>query len=108
VKDRDPTTLKGGGRERQEQFAGIFVVLGAALVFGPLIWLLERWREAVARDPASAWGAPWLGEHLSAHPYLTVGALLLFVTLSSGLVMLMLLGVSKWLAARLTDRARSD
>lgn len=42
------------------------------------------------------------------HPYLTVGALLLFVALSSGLVVLMLLGVSKWLAARLTDRARSD
>jgi hypothetical protein len=68
----------------------------------------KRWREAVARDPASAWGAPWLGEHLSAHPYLTVGVLLLFVVLSSGLVVLMLLGVSKWLAARLTDRARPD
>jgi hypothetical protein len=105
VKDRDPTTLKGGGRNRQKQLAGLFVVLGGAVVFGPLLWLLERWREAVARDPASAWGAPWLGDQLSAHPYLTVGALLLFVTLSSGLVMLMLLGVSKWLATRLADRA---
>jgi hypothetical protein len=108
VKDRDPATRKGGGRDRQEQLAGLFVVLGAAAVFGPHLWLLERWREAVARDPASAWGAPWLGEQLSAHLYLTVVALLIFVTLSSGLVMLMLLGVSKWLAGQLTDRARSD
>jgi hypothetical protein len=108
VRDRDPAALEGGGRDRQKQLAGLFVVLGAAVVFGPLLWLLERWLEAVARDPASAWGAPWLGEQLSAHPYLTVGALLIFVTLSSGLVMLMLLGVCKWLAARLTDRARSD
>jgi hypothetical protein len=105
VKDRGPKILKGGGRDRQKQLAGLFVVLGAAVVFGPLLWLLERWQEAVARDPASAWSAPWLGEQLSAHPYLTVGVLLLFVALSSGLVVLMLLGVSKWLAARLTDRA---
>jgi hypothetical protein len=108
VKERDPTTRKWGGGDRQKQLAGLFVVLGAAVVFGPLLWLLERWREAVTRDPASAWGALWLSEQLSAHPYLTVGALLLFVALSSGLVMLMLLGVSKWLAARLADSARSD
>jgi hypothetical protein len=92
---------------RQEQFAGLFVVLGAAVVFGPVIWLLERWREAVARDPASAWGARWLGEQLSAHPYLTGGALLLAVALASGLVMLILVSLAKRLAARLTVRARA-
>ena len=108
MKERDPTTRKWSGRDRQKQLVGLFVVLGAAAVFGPLLWLLERWREAVARDPASAWGAPWLGEQLSAHPYPTVGVLLLLLALSSGLVMLRLLGVSRWLAARLTDSARSD
>jgi hypothetical protein len=93
--------------DRQQRLAGLFVVLGAAIVFGPVIWLLERWREAVARDPGSAWGAKWLGEQLSAHPYLTSGALLLGVAFSSGLVMLILVSAAKWLATRLTDRARS-
>jgi hypothetical protein len=93
--------------DRQQQLAGLFVVLGAAIVFGPVIWLLERWREAVARDPGDAWGAKWLGEQLSAHLYLTSGALLLGVAFSSGLVMLILVSAAKRLAARLIDRARS-
>jgi hypothetical protein len=96
-----------GVPDRQERLAGLFVALGAAVVFGPVIWLLERWREAVARDPASAWGARWLGEQLSAHPYLTGGALLLVVAFPSGLVMLILVSVAKRLAARLTGRARA-
>lgn len=92
---------------RQEQLAGLFVVVGATLVFAPVIWFLERWSQAVARDPADAPGARWLGEHLEAHPYLTAGALLLGVALSNGLVMLLLVGVAKRLAApRLTQRAR--
>jgi hypothetical protein len=91
----------------QERLAALLVVLGAAVVFGPVIWLLERWREALARDPASIWGAQWLGEQLSAHPYLTGGALLLVVAFSSGLVMLILVSVAKRLAARLAGRARA-
>jgi len=39
--------------DRQERLAALLVVLGAAVVFGPVVWLLERWREALARDPAS-------------------------------------------------------
>jgi hypothetical protein len=87
--------------DRQERLAALFVVLGAAVVFGPVVWLLERWGEVLARDPASAWGAQWLGERLSAHPYLTTGALLLGVALSGGLVVLVLFTVAKRLAARL-------
>jgi hypothetical protein len=62
--------------DRQDRITALFVVLSAALVFGPLVWLLGRWREAVGRDPGSALGVRWLGEHLSAHPCLTVGVLL--------------------------------
>jgi hypothetical protein len=94
--------------ERQDQITALFVVLGAALVFGPVIWFLGRWREAVVRDPGGAWGAPWLGEQLSAHPYLTVGVLLLGVALAGGLVMLILVSVAKRLATRLVDHARSE
>ncbi len=92
-----------GVPNRREQIAGLFVLLGAAVVFGPAIWLLGRWREAAARDPGSAWGARWLGEQLSSHPYLTVGLLLLGEVLASGLVMLILVSVAKRLAARLAD-----
>ena len=77
------------------------MVAGAAIVFGPVIWFLSRWQEALARDPRSA---PWLGEQLSAHPYLTVGVLLLGVALWGGLVMLILVGVAKRLATRLFGR----
>ena len=94
--------------DRQDWITALFVVLGAALVFGPVIWFLGRWREAVVRDPGSAWGARWLGEQLSAHPYLTVGVLLLGVAFSSGLVMLVLVSVAKRLAARLAARPRPD
>jgi len=80
------------------------VVIGATLVFAPLVWLLQRWSETVARNPADAWGARWLGEHLSAHPYLTGAALLFGVLLSSGLVMLVVVLVAKRLAARLAGR----
>jgi hypothetical protein len=93
---------------RQEQLTSLFVVLGATIVFGPVIWLLERWREALARDPSNAWGAQWLSEQLSAHAYLTLGALLLGVVFLGGLVMLILFSLAKWLTARLIDRARSD
>jgi hypothetical protein len=93
--------------DRQEQLAGLLVVLAAAVVFGPAIWLLARWREAVAHDPASAWGAPWLADRLSTPPYLTAGALLLGVAISSGVVMLILVGVAKRLATRLTAGERS-
>ena len=93
--------------DRQQRLAALLTVFGAAVVFGPVVWLLVRWREALARDPASAWGAQWLGERLSAHPYLTAGALLLGVAVSSGLVMLVLFAVAKRLAARLTGSARS-
>ena len=93
--------------DRRQQVTGLLVLLGAAVVFGPAIWLLGRWREAVARDPAGAWGARWLGEELSAHPYLTVTVLLLCAALSGGLVMLILVSVAKRLAARLADREGS-
>jgi len=93
--------------DRQERLAALLTVFGAAVVFGPLVWLLGWWREALTRDPASAWGARWLGERLSAHPYLTAGALLLGVAVSCGLVMLVLFTVAKRLAARLAGRARS-
>jgi hypothetical protein len=96
----------GDVADRREQLAGLFVVLGATVVFGPAVWLLARWREAVAQDPASAWGAPWLADRLSAHPYLTAGALLLGVAISSGVVMLILVGIAKRLATRLTAGAR--
>jgi hypothetical protein len=92
---------------RRERIAGLFVVLGAALVFGPAIWFLGRWREAVVRDPGGAWGTRWLGEQLSAHPYLAAGVLLLGVALASGLVMLILVSVAKRLATRLVDREGS-
>ncbi len=91
---------------RQERLAGLFVVVGAAIVFAPAIWLLQRWSEAVARDPADAWGARWLGEHLTAHPYLTAGVVLLSIVLSSGIGMLILVSLAKRLAARLTDRGQ--
>lgn len=91
---------------RQERIAGLFVVVGAALVFTPAIWLLQRWSEAVAHDPADAWGARWLGERLTAHPYLTVGIVFLGILLSSGMVMLILVSLAKRLAARITDRGR--
>jgi hypothetical protein len=93
-------------RVRQERLAGLFVVVGSALVFAPAIWLLQRWSEAVARDPADAWGARWLGEHLTAHPYLTAGVVFLSIVLSSGMVMLILISLAKRLAARLTDLGR--
>jgi hypothetical protein len=92
---------------RQERLVGLFVVVGSTLVFAPLVWLLQRWSEAVARDPADAWGVRWLGEQMSAHPYLTGGALLLCVALSSGVVMLIILRVAKRLAARLTGGGQS-
>jgi hypothetical protein len=91
---------------RQERLAGLFVVIGSIIVFAPVVWLLQRWSEAVARDPADAWGARWLGEHLTAHPYLTAGVVLLSLVLSSGTVMLILVSLAKRLAARLTDRGR--
>src|SRR5215210_4578766 len=104
----------GGGRGlpmrvvpgRQERLAGLFVVVGAAIVFAPAIWLLQRWTDAVGRDPADAWGARWLGEHLTAHPFLTAGFVFLSIVLSSGTVMLILVSLAKRLAARLTDRGR--
>src|SRR5918996_3199066 len=82
-------------RVRQERLAGLFVIVGSALVFAPAIWLLQRWSEAVARDPADAWGARWLGEHLTAHPYLTAGVVFLSLVLSSGVVMLILVSLAK-------------
>jgi hypothetical protein len=91
---------------RQERLAGLFVVVGATFVFAPVIWLVQRWSEAVARDPADAWGARWLGENLTSHPYLTAGLLLLGVVLSSGVAMLVIVWVAKGLAARLTDPGR--
>jgi hypothetical protein len=77
------------------------------MVFGPVVWILERWLDALARDPASAWGARWLGESVLGHPYLTGGALLLGIVLVSGLVMLGLITVAKRLAARLVGRVRA-
>jgi hypothetical protein len=93
-------------RGRQERLAGLFVVVGSAIVFAPTIWLLQRWSEAVAHDPADVWGARWLGEHLTAHPYLTAGVVFLSIVLSSGMVMLILVSLAKRLAARLTDPGR--
>ena len=89
---------------RQERLAGLFVVVGSTIVFGPAIWLLQRWSEAVAHDPADAWGARWLGEHLTAHPYLTAGVVFLSILLSSGSVMLMIVWAAKRLAAWLAGR----
>jgi hypothetical protein len=91
---------------RQERLAGLLVVVGAAIVFAPAIWLLQRWSETVARDPADAWGARWLGEHLTAHPYLTAGVVLLSTVLSSGIFMLVLVSLAKRLVAWLTDRGQ--
>jgi hypothetical protein len=91
---------------RQERLAGLFVVIGSIIVFAPVVWLLQRWSETVARDPAGAWGARWLGEHLTAHPYLTAGVVLLSLVLSSGTVMLILISLAKRLAARLTASGR--
>lgn len=93
--------------DRQERLASLFVVIGSTLVFAPAVWLLQRWSEAVARDPADAWGARWLGEQLSAHPYVTAGVLLLGVVLSGGVVMLIAVRLAKRLAARLADRGRA-
>lgn len=93
--------------DRQERLAGLFMVLGAAIVFAPVVWLVERWSEARARDPADAWGARWLGDQLAAHPYPTVVTLLLGVMLSGGLVMLALVIVARRLASRFTHRGRS-
>ena len=87
---------------KQERLAGLFVVISAAFVFAPAIWLLQRWSEAV--DPADAWGARWLGEHLTAHPYLTAGVVFLSIVLSSGMLMLILVSLAKRLAARLAGR----
>jgi hypothetical protein len=89
---------------RQERLAGLFVVVGAAIVFSPAIWFLQRWSEAVGRDPADAWGARWLGGHLMAHPYLTVAVVLLSIVLSSGVVMLIIVRIAMRLAARLAGR----
>jgi hypothetical protein len=90
--------------DRQERLAALFAVFGAAMVFGPAVWILERWLDAIARDLASA---RWLGERLSAYPYLTAGALLLGVALAGGLVMLVLFTVAKRLAARFAGSARN-
>ena len=89
---------------KQERLAGLFVLISATFVFAPAIWLLQRWSEAVARDPADAWGARWLGEHLTAHPYLTAGVVFLSILLSSGTVMLTIVWAAKRLAAWLAGR----
>jgi hypothetical protein len=89
-----------------DQLAALFVVLGSVMVFGPAVWLLERWGGALSRDPATAWGAKWLGERLTAHPYLTFGVLLLGVLLAGGLVMFLVVLAAKRLALRFTDRER--
>ena len=89
---------------RQERLAGLFVVVGSTIVFAPAIWLLQRWSEAVAHDPADAWGVRWLGEHLTAHQYLTAGVVFLSILLSSGTVMLMIVWAAKRLAAWLAGR----
>ena len=93
-----------GVPDREERLAGLFVVVGSTVVFGPVIWALQRWGTTVARDPANAWGTRWLVEHLSAHPYPTGVALLLGVVLCSGIVMLIVVYAAKRLAARLADR----
>ena len=92
--------------DSQERLAGLFVVVGATIVIAPAIWLVQRWSEAVARDPSDAWGAWWLGENMTAHPYLTAGVLLLGVVLSGGVVMLIIVRVAKRLAAWVTGRVR--
>src|SRR5215207_7868968 len=92
---------------RKERLAGLFVVVGATIVFAPVVWLVQRWSVAVARDPAGVWGANWLVERLSVHPYLTGGALLLGLVLFSGLAMLMVVYAAKRLAGRLVGRGRS-
>jgi hypothetical protein len=89
--------------DREEPPSGLFVVVGSAVVFGPIIRALQRWGATVARDPANAWGARWLVERLSAHPYLTGVALLLGVVLCSGIAMLTVAYAAKRLAARLGD-----
>ena len=99
--------IRRGVPNKQERLAALFVVFGGAIVFGPIVWLVGRWREAAVRDPASAPGAQWLGERLTAHPYLTAGTLFIGMALCSGLVMLMLVALAKQLAARLSSRARS-
>jgi hypothetical protein len=43
---------------------------------------------------------------VTAHPYLTAGIVFLGIVLSSGTVMLILVSLAKWLAARLIDRGR--
>jgi hypothetical protein len=93
---------------RQERLAGLFVVVGSAIVFGAAIWLLQRWSEAVAHDPADVWGARWLGEHLTAHPFLTAGVVFLSIVLSSGMVMLILVSLARRLAVRFTEPGRSS
>ena len=90
--------------DRQERLAGLFVVVGSTIVFAPVVWLLQRWSESVARNPSDAWGARWLGENLTADPYLTAGILLLGIVLSSGVVMLIIVRVAKRLAALLAGR----
>ena len=92
---------------RQERLAALFVVVGATIAFAPAIWLVQRWSGAVAHDPADAWGARWLGENLTAHPYLTAVVLLLGVVLSSGVILLIIVRIAKRLAARVTGRVRS-
>jgi hypothetical protein len=87
----------------EERLSGLFVVVGSTIVFGPIIWALQRWGVTVARGPANAWGARWLVERLSAHPYLTGVALLLGVVLCSGIAMLTVAYAAKRLAARLGD-----
>ena len=89
---------------RQERLAGLFVVVGSTIVFTPAIWILQRWTDVVAHDPADAWGARWLGEHLTTHPYLTAGVVFLSIVLASGVVMLILVSLAKRLAARLAGR----
>jgi hypothetical protein len=93
---------------KQERLAGLFVLISATFVFAPAIWLLQRWSEAVARDPADAWGSRWLGEHLTAHPYLTAGVVFLSIVLASGVVMLILVSFAKWLAARESGRRQQS
>jgi hypothetical protein len=90
----------------QERLAALFVVLGSVMVFGPAVWLLERWGETLSRDPATAWGAKWLGERLAVHPYLAVGVLFLGILLVGGFVMFCLVLVAKRLALQFTDRER--
>ena len=94
--------------DSQERLAGLFVVIGSTIAFAPAIWLLQRWSEAVARAPADARGARWLGEHLTAHLYPTAGVLLLGIVLSSGVLMLIIVRLAKRLAARLTGRGQQS